>query len=371
MRSDERDDPDVSAGPFGTGAVVSDPATSAATTPVPLTAASVVTCTDYSPGEVHVQDVADLAAFLEHHRPDWSVVRWIDVAGLRDMDVVEALAEKYELHPLAMEDLLSPSQRPKIDAYGGEESDLNARLFITARALHFRDGWLQSSPVSIFLGHTTVLTFQHQPSGVWDPVRQRLAAKGSRLRGDDASFLTYALLDALIDGCFPIIEAFDAQLDRLETAVVDSTDQRLLNTIQGVKRQLVLLRWSVWPMREVVAALQRDPHECMSETTKVYLHDLYDHIVQVIEMTEAYRERAKDLTESYRSSVSHRMTEVMKVLTIIGTIFIPLTFLAGVYGMNFRHFPELDAAWAYPAFWAVCGGVVVAMVVMFRRRGWL
>ena len=332
---------------------------------------SVVTCTDYSPAEVLVQDVADLREFLEHHRPDWSVVRWIDVAGLADMHVVQAIAAKYELHPLAIEDLLSSSQRPKIDAYGGEESEMNARLFITARALHVRDGWLQSSPVSIFLGHTTVLTFQHQPSGAWDPVRQRLAAKGSRLRADDASFLTYALLDALVDACFPIIDGFDGRLDQLETAVLDHADRSQLTTIQGVKRQLALLRWSVWPMREVVAALQRDPHECKSETTKVYLHDLYDHIVQVMDITETYRERAKDLAESYRSAVSFRMTEVMKVLTIIGTIFIPLTFLAGVYGMNFRHFPELDQPWAYPAFWAVSGLVVLAMIAMFRRRGWL
>lgn len=333
--------------------------------------AQLVTCVDYSVGDVMVQQVGDLGEFLDSHRPDWSAVRWIDVAAVADMSVIDALALKYELHPLAIEDILSRSQRPKIDAYGGEGSGLNARLFITARALHLRGGRLHSSPISIFLGHTTVLTFQQEHSDVWEPIRQRIDAKGSRLRANDASFLTYALLDAVVDGCFPIIEGFDGQLDRLETAVVEEADQGLLNTIQDVKRQLTLLRSSVWPLREVVAALQRDPHECMSETTKVYLHDLYDHIVQVIEIIETYRERAKDLTESYRSSVSFRMTEVMKVLTVIGTIFIPLTFLAGVYGMNFRNLPELDVAWAYPAFWAVCGAVVAAMVGWFRRRGWL
>ncbi len=331
----------------------------------------VVTCVDYSLAQVTVQRVDDLGDFLEHHRPEWAAVRWIDVSGLADMDAVNALARKYELHPLAIEDLLSRSQRPKIDAYGGEGSDLNARLFITTRALHVTGGLLHSSPVSIFLGHTTVLTFQQESSDVWEPIRQRISARGSRLRANDASFLVYSLLDAVVDGCFPIIDQFDGQLDRLETAVVENADASLLSTIQGIKRQLALLRWSVWPMREVVAALQRDPHECMSETTKVYLHDLYDHIVQVIEITETYRERAKDLTESYRSSVSFRMTEVMKVLTIIGTIFIPLTFLAGVYGMNFHNFPELDMAWAYPAFWAVCGVVVIGMLGWFRRRGWL
>jgi len=333
-------------------------------------ARQVVTCVDYSPGQMRLEVVADLADFLEHHRPEWAAVRWIDVAGLSDMSVIDALARKYELHPLAIEDLLSRSQRPKIDAYGGEGSDLNARLFITTRTLHLEGGDLRSGPASIFLGHTTVLTFQQQPSDVWEPIRQRLGARGSRLRANDASFLVYALLDAVVDACFPILDRFDVRLDELEAEVVENVDRETLNEIQHVKRQLAVLRSSVWPMREVVAALRRDPHECMSETTKVYLMDLYDHIVQVVEIIETYRERASDLTESYRSSVSFRTNEVMKVLTVIGTIFIPLTFLAGVYGMNFHTFPELDQPWAYPAFWAVCGLVVFAMIAMFRRRGW-
>jgi magnesium transporter len=336
-----------------------------------VSAPAAVTCVDYSAGQVRAQEVADLGTFLDHHRPDWSEVRWIDVAGLSDMDVIDALARKYELHPLAIEDLLSRSQRPKIDAYGGEGTGVNARLFITARALQVRDGRLYSDPISVCLGHTTVLTFEDVRSPVWDPVRQRINAAGSRLRVNDASFLVYALLDAVVDACFPIMEHFDDQLDQLEVAVVDSEDRGVLNTIQGIKRQLSVLRSSVWPMREVVSALQRDPHECMSETTKVYLRDLYDHIVQVIEIIETYRERANDLTESYRSAVSFRMNEVMKVLTIIGTIFIPLTFLAGVYGMNFHTFPELTMDWAYPAFWVVCASVVAVMLVLFRRRHWL
>ncbi|NTW41934.1 MAG: magnesium/cobalt transporter CorA [Cellulomonadaceae bacterium] len=330
-----------------------------------------VTCVDYSVDRVETQVVDDLASFLDHHRPPWSTVRWIDLTGLTDMGVIEALAAKYELHPLAIEDLLSRSQRPKIDAYGGGESHVNARLFITTRALHLREGRLHSSPVSIFLGHTTVLTFQTEPTGVWDPISARIETVGSRVRATDASFLVYSLLDAVVDAAFPIIDHFDGRLEELETAVLEHFDQSLLSTIQDVKRQFALLRWSIWPMREVVAALQRDQHECMGETTKVYLHDLYDHIVQVIEIIEAYRERAIDLTEAYRSAVSFRMNEVMKTLTIIATIFIPLTFLAGVYGMNFHQFPELAQPWGYPAFWAVCVAVVVGMVTMFRRRGWM
>lgn len=330
-----------------------------------------VTCTDYCPDRVEVTSVDDLPVFLTQHRPAWAAVRWIDVVGLDDPEVVDALAAKYELHPLAIEDLLSHDQRPKLDAYGGAGTGTNARLFVTARALHLTDGRLDSSAVSIFLGHTTVLTFQARPTGVFEPIRHRLGVRGARLRLNDASFLTYALLDAAVDGAFPMMEHLDDELDRLETTVVEHAEPSVLGEIQALKRQLATLRWSVWPLREVVGALQRDPHECMSETTKVYLHDLYDHIVQVMEILETYRERAGDLSESYRSAVSFRLNEVMKVLTIIGTIFIPLTFLAGVYGMNFEHFPELDETWAYPAFWGVSVAVVGAMVAMFRRRGWL
>ncbi|HWS58489.1 MAG TPA: magnesium/cobalt transporter CorA [Actinotalea sp.] len=334
-------------------------------------ATTTVTCVDYSPDAVEVQHVADLPGFLDRHRPAWAAVRWIDIVGLADLDAIHALATKYELHPLAVEDLLSHTQRPKIDAYGGAGSNLNARLFITTRALHLREGRLHSAPVSIFLGHTTVLTFQDVPTGVFEPVHHRLAAAGSRLRADDASFLTYTLLDAVVDACFPLIDHFDGHLDRLENAVVEHFDQSLLAMIQDVKRQFALLRWSIWPMREIVAALQRDPHECMSEATKVYLHDLYDHTVQVIEINEAYRERASDLAESYRSAVSYRLNEVMRLLTVISTVFIPLTFLAGVYGMNFHYLPELTQRWGYPAFWVVCLVVAGSMVAMFRRRGWL
>jgi magnesium transporter len=328
------------------------------------------TCADYSPATAKVETVADLDSFLTHHRPPWSEVRWVDVVGVGDLGVVRALAAKYELHPLAVEDILSTTQRPKLDEYGGKGTGLNARQFIAARALR-RDGdELASTPVSIFLGHTTVLTFQHADSGVWRPTRQRLEAAGSRLRGNDASFLVYALLDAIVDGCFPLIDHYDDRLELLEAEVLDGADRAVLTQIQHVKRQLATLRSSVWPLREVVAALQRDPHECMSETTKVYLHDLYDHIVQLIEIIETYRERAKDLAEAYRSSVSARTNDVMKVLTVIGTVFIPLTFLAGVYGMNFRYLPELDARWAYPAFWLVCGIVAASMAAMFHRKKW-
>jgi magnesium transporter len=216
-----------------------------------------------------------------------------------------------------------------------------------------------------------VLTFQQEPGDVWDPIRQRIQNKGSRLRTSDASFLAYSLLDAIVDQVFPILEHYGERMDALEMAILDSPRHDSLDKIHEIKRDLLLLRPVAWPVRELVLTLQRDPHECVSDATRVYLRDLYDHAVQMIEIVETYRERASDLTDSYMSGVSNRMNEIMKVLTIFSTIFIPLTFLAGVYGMNFTHFPELGLGFAYPAFWIVSAVAAGVMLLFFRRKGWL
>jgi magnesium transporter len=332
---------------------------------------ALITCVDYGAGNVSESQVDDLGQFLSQHRPEWAAVRWISVAGLADMNAIHALATKYDLHPLAVEDVLHARQRPKVESYGGEESELQARLFIVTRMLYINDEELQHEQFSVFLGHKTILTFQQSGGEKWDMIRQRIKAKGSRLRLNDASFLAYSLLDALVDGCFPILERYSDRAEELEELILENSKPGLLNEIHQLKRDLLLLRWVMWPMREVVQSLQRDPHECMSETTRVYLRDLYDHVVQIIEIIETYREIASDLTDTYMSSVSNRMNEVMKMLTLIGTIFIPLTFLAGVYGMNFDYLPELGMKWAYPAFWLVCTALTILMLFYFRRRNWL
>jgi magnesium transporter len=330
-----------------------------------------ITCIDYSPGNASIRAIDDLEGFMAQHRPEWSAVRWIRVVGLSDMNAVHALATKYDLHPLAIEDVLHARQRPKVESYGGAESEFLARMFIVTRMLRMQDDHLQHVQLSIFLGHNTVLTFQGSGGDEWDPIYQRIKAKGSRLRGNDASFLAYSLLDAVVDRCFPILEHYSDRAEELETLILEGSGTHALSEIHQLKRDLLLLRWALWPMREVVVALQRDPHECMSDTTLVYLRDLYDHVIQIIDIVETYREIASDLTETYMSSVSNRMNEIMKVLTLIGTIFIPLTFLAGVYGMNFDYFPELALKWAYPAFWLVCTVLTLIMLLFFRRRNWL
>jgi magnesium transporter len=330
-----------------------------------------ITCIDYSPGDVLIQEVDDLENFLRNHRPEWSAVRWINVDNLSDLNAIHALATKYDLHPLAVEDLLHTRQRPKVEAYGGEDSDLLARLFIVTRLPKINEGILQHEQLSIFVGHNTVLTFQQSHNEIWDPVLQRIRSKGSRLRGNDAGFLAYSLLDAVVDSCFPILEYYSDRAEDLEDLVLDRTQKNLINEIHQLKRDLLLLHRLLWPLREAVSTLQRDSHECISETTRVYLRDLYDHVMQIIDILETYREMTSDLTETYLSAISNRMNEIMKVLTIIGTIFIPLTFLAGVYGMNFHYFPELNKVWAYPVFWVVCILSSLIMLRQFRRRGWI
>jgi magnesium transporter len=369
-----------------------------------------VTCIDYGPDQVRTEQVADVDAFVAVHRPAWCRVRWINVDGLSDPKVIRALAVKYELHPLAIEDaVVHLSQRPKVEAYGNGRAALTssalragdaglasapapppppacvegvpdnptrARLFVVCRMIELLEERLHSEQISMFLGHNTVLTFQETPGDVWDPIRDRIRSAGSRLRQNDASFLVYSLLDAIVDHCFPILEQYGDRLEDLENLVLARPTQGTLHDIHQLKRELLLLRRAVWPMREVVHTLQREPHECLGDTTRTYLRDVYDHVVQVIDIVETYREIATGLTETYMTSLSHRLNEVMKVLTIMGTIFIPLTFLAGVYGMNFPHMPELHGAHAYPwvypiGFWALCAGIAGGLLWTFRRKGWL
>ena len=329
-----------------------------------------VTCIDYGPGGHEARTVDDLEDFLVHHRPEWAAVRWINVDGLSDPAPIRALAAKYGLHPLAIEDLLDTNQRPKIDAFL-PEGDLPARLFLIVRMVQLIEGFLSSEQISIFAGHRTILTFQQTQGDVWDPIRQRIAKPGSRMRESDASYLLYALLDAIVDHCFPVLEHYGDRLEDLEDLVLDRPDREVIQQIHVLKRELLLLRRAVWPMREVINGVQREPHECVSETSRLYLRDVYDHTIQIMDIIETYREVASSLTETYMTSMSNRLSEVMKVLTVIGTIFIPLTFLVGVYGMNFEHMPELKWSYSYPVFWILCILICGGMLYGFRRRGWL
>lgn len=328
-----------------------------------------ITCIDYGPEKAEAREIEDVEGFIIHHRPDWAAVRWINVDGLTETGLIRAFAIKYDLHPLAIEDMLKTTQRPKFDVYGSG-SDPSPRVFIVVRMLQLVEEQLQSEQISMFLGRHTILTFQESPGDIWDPIRERLKNPSSRLRQNDASFLAYALIDAIVDYCFPVLEHYGDRLEELEEQVLENPDRETIKSVYQLKRELLLLRRVVWPMRELVHGLQRDPHPCLSDTTRTFLRDVSDHIVQIIDIIETYREVATSLTESYMTSMSNRLNEVIKVLTIIGTIFIPLTFLAGVYGMNMP-IPENQWSWSYPAFWIVSLAVGGGMLLWFRRRKWI
>jgi magnesium transporter len=328
-----------------------------------------ITCIDYSPEQSQVQEVTDVAEFLSRHRPSWSCVRWINVDGLKRMDLIHALAEKYQLHPLAVEDILQTIQRPKAEDYPAS-AELPGRLFVVARSIESSEGQLYTEQISFFLGRATLLTFQEVPGDAFDPIRQRIQVRGSRLRENDASFLLYSLLDAIVDSYFPILERCSERLEELEEELLSRPTRETLHKVHAMKRELLLIRRAAWPMRELIMQLQRDAHEGISSTTRTYFRDIYDHGVQIIDLIENYREITAALTETYMSAMSNRMNEIMKVLTVIGTIFIPLTFLAGVYGMNMP-IPENQWAGSYPVFWIVCIIVAVTMLYWFWRRRWL
>jgi magnesium transporter len=331
---------------------------------------ALINCIDYGPGpeQVQVRHVENLDEFLAQHRPEWARIRWINVDGLGDMKVIRTFAEKYDLHPLAVEDLINPGQRPKFETYG-DDAHL-PRVFMIVRMIQLVDEHLESEQIGIFLGRTTVLTFQEAPGDIWNPIRTRLSIPSARVRQNDASFLAYSLIDAIVDNCFPVLEHYGDVLDDLEQRVLENPDRSLMSQIHQVKRELLVLRRGVWPLREVVNGMQRENHACISDATRTYLRDVYDHIIEIIDIVEIYRELGTGLTETYMSSTSQRMNEIMKVLTIMGTIFIPLTFLAGVYGMNMP-IPENHFTWAYPAFWGICVVVAGGMLMWFRRKGWL
>lgn len=330
------------------------------TPPPPGTIA--IQCIDYGRERIERTDVTDLDAFLAAPRPAWAAVRWINIDALHPYTVHRVMTA-FGFHTLAAEDVLHVPQRPKLDPFDSE-------LFIVTRMLTVLDERLTAEQISLFYRPDLLVSFQEAPGDVWQPTRDRLGRPESRLRQSNAGLLLHALLDAIVDQCFPILEHFGDILEDMETTVVQRPDPASLRHLHAVKHQLVLLRRVMWPMREMLSALQDEQHKSVPKAARAYIRDVGDHAVQVIDIIESYREVASGMTDLYMSAVSNRMNEAMKVLTMISTIFIPITFLAGVYGMNFEYIPEMDERWAYPTFWAICTVTTVSLLVFFKRKGW-
>lgn len=320
-------------------------------------------------------------------------VCWIDIAGLGDHETIRTIGERFNFHPLALEDTLNVRQRPKVEDYddhlfivtrmpvndpaGDEDFAPPARSGSSGGAWAHHAGQLVTEQVAFFVGDGFVITFQERPGDVFEPVRTRIMKASGRIRSRGADYLAYALLDAAIDSFFPLLEAYGERVEDLEQEVVERPESGHIAHIHDLKRDLLTARRTIWPQREMLNTLVREESPLITDETRIFLRDCYDHTIQLMDMIETYREVASGLVDVQLSSVSNRMNEVMKVLTMIATVFIPLTFIAGIYGMNFDpgagpwNMPELGWRYGYPA--ALVAMIVIGGILLlwFRRKGWL
>jgi magnesium transporter len=297
---------------------------------------------------------------------DYPTVSWINVDGIHQVDIVEKLGKHFGLHPLVMEDIVHTTQRPKMEDY-------DSYIYVVLKMLWFNDddADVKAEQVSIILGDNFVLSFQEIEGDTFNFVRERIRNSKGRIRQMGADYLAYALLDSIVDNYFIIIERFGEIIEDLEEELVENPMPGTLQNIHNLKKEMIYLRKSVWPLREVISGLDRSESDLIKETTFVFLKDIYDHTIQVADAIETYRDILSGILDVYLSSVSNKMNEVMKTLTIIATIFIPLTFLAGMYGMNFSYMPELGWKWGYPTVWIINILIFISMYLYFRRKNWL
>lgn len=291
---------------------------------------------------------------------------WIDVEGIHNIEVVQKLGECYGFHPLVLEDILNTDQRPKVEDYDGY-------LYIVLKMLHNGKGTtVVPEQISLILGKNFVISFQEGIEGdVFNPIRERIRTAKGRIRSMGADYLAYSLIDAIVDNYFIAIEQMGEKIENLEEELITNPTAKTSHKIHELKREMIFLRKAVWPLREVINILERGESSLIKDATKIYLRDVYDHTIQVIDTIETSRDMLSGMLDIYLSSVSNRMNEVMKFLTIIGTIFLPLTFVVGIYGMNFEYMPELKWRWGYFAVLGIMSAIGVFMVFYFRKKKWL
>ncbi|CAN5822202.1 magnesium/cobalt transporter CorA [soil metagenome] len=300
-------------------------------------------------------------------------VTWLNVNGLHDTEVVSKLGEVFHLHPLVLEDIVHTEQRPKVEYY-------DDYIYIVLRMLSLKaageaddeqQGEVNNEQLSIVLGENFVLTFQENVGDVFEPVRERIRKAVGRVCKQGADYLAYSLIDVIVDTYFTLLETFEDDIDAIEDELLQDPSPQVLGRVNALKREMLYLRKAVWPLRELMSSLQREETPLIRDSVRTYVRDVYDHSVQVIDTVETLREVLSSLHDFYLSSLSLKMNEVMKVLTIVGTIFLPLSFLAGVYGMNFEYMPELHFRYAYPLFWLFSLVIGGGMLLYFWRKKWL
>lgn len=295
-----------------------------------------------------------------------SKISWINVNGVHDARILEQIGKSFDIHPLVLEDIMTDGQRPKVE-------DFESHLFVVLKMLSYDEAAqeINIEQMSFIVGPNFVISFQQFEGDIFDSIRERIRKGKGRVRASGSDYLAYALLDTIVDHYFVILEKLGEDIEELEEKIVRETNPESLQTLHKLKREVIFLRKAVWPLREVIAVLERVESKVIKKKTSIYLRDVYDHTIQVIDTVETFRDMLSGLLDIYLSSASNKMNEIMKVLTVIATVFIPLTFVTGVYGMNFKHMPELEWALGYPLVWGIMVLVALMMTLYFRKKNWL
>lgn len=296
---------------------------------------------------------------------DTETTSWFNVDGLNDSKLVDKIGQHFGLNNLLIEDILHTSQRPKIE-------ELGTAIYVVTRmlSLHPESGKIQSEQVSFILTKNALISFQESPGDVFDTIRLRLRSKQGRVRSKGPDYLLYVLLDAIVDNYFLVLEQTGENIEEVESKLLEDASSELMAEIYDLKRELIYIRKCVWPVREVVGRLDRGESSLIDQSSQMYLRDLYDHCIQVGDTVETFRDMLSGVQDLYLTTLSNKSNEVMKVLTIIATLFIPLTFVAGIYGMNFENMPELHWKFGYPVVWLIMLGLIGGMLAWFRKKKW-
>lgn len=323
-----------------------------------------ITIIDYDEHQYAEREVKNIEECFSFK--DTPSISWINIDGVHQVDVIEKLGAHFVLHPLLQEDVVNTHQRPKFDEF-------DDHLFIVLRMffLNEEENELQGEQISLIVGANFVISFQERQGDVFDQVRERLRNGKGRIRKKGSDYLAYSLIDAIVDSYYNILEGLGENIESLQEQLVAESKQEDLQIIQHLKRDMLFFRKSVWPLREVISGLAKSDSTLIKEDVLVYVRDVYDHVIQAIDTIETFRDMLSAMLDIYLSSVGNRMNQVMKVLTIIATIFIPMTFLTGIYGMNFKYMPELEWKYAYLVFWLVVVTVFIIMISLFKKKKWL
>lgn len=322
-----------------------------------------ITVIDYGTEGLETQKFKQIKKALAHPKPENSHVRWLNIDGLRP-SVIDKVCKEMGVHTLNAEDVINTYQRPKVEAF-------EDHFCVIARQIQVLNDSLKNEQISFFLFKDILISFQEEEGDVFGPVRKRLQNPNGRFRAYHADYLFYTLLDSIVDNLFPILEAYSVALEELEFEIMKDPSPQSQQKLFAIKRDLSLQRRVIWPLRDVVDQLYRDESGLIHEDLKTFYRDVQDHTMQVLDLIETYRDTASGLSDLYQSSVGNKMNEIMKVLTIMASFFIPITFFAGVYGMNFEHIPELGWKHSYYVFWAGCLSMTTGLAIFFWRKGWI